>query len=367
MRVKNTFLLAFFIGIIFSFSSCESSTNVTIEESFQELKNVTPISGVTIESMEVIQGNSLDSYLAVRLNNGKKREAWCIEWNEEEAFGLQNGAKLYTTKGHKEWKKLNYFMSKLNDFRANDPDLTSRDIQVVIWSLVNNPEFDVDKIAEYENIDPRIYKDGQPLFDVQKVKSIVHQVESHLANTQKTLGEESGVTVIENDGQTIILGDETAYAVKTLDQTEVDSDYSTCFNEEIIENVSFNNWGWTNGPLSDPSGELIYDIYAGAGQCDLDKGTRVGELIVNYANGTLTVTYRMIGETYTLTETHLYAGNDPYPVNRGSGNYTVAPGHYGNQNTHDNVTEYTYVVDGLSGDIYFIAQAVVNGFNQEAD
>jgi hypothetical protein len=29
---------------------------------------------------------------------------------------------------------------------------------------------------------------------------------------------------------------------------------------------------------------------------------------------------------------------------------------------HDDTTEYTYEIDGLSGDIYFIAHAVVNGF-----
>lgn len=156
--MKKTFLLAFLISIIFGFYSCESGTNVTIEESFQELKQVTPIPGVTVESMEVIQSERHDGYLTVRLNNGKQREAWCIEWNEEEAFGIQNGAKLHTTKGHNEWDKLNYFMKIKDDIRANDPDLTSREIQVVIWSLVNNPPFDVDKIGEYENIDPRVYK-----------------------------------------------------------------------------------------------------------------------------------------------------------------------------------------------------------------
>lgn len=68
-----------------------------------------------------------------------------------------------------------------------------------------------------------------------------------------------------------------------------------------------------------------------------------------------------------MTETHLYVGNDPYPTNQGSGKYTVAPGQYGNSDNHGAVTEYTYEIDNLSGDIYFIAHTVVDGFNPNAD
>lgn len=379
IMLKNSTLAitTILMGILFAISACNNpSTDISIEESFQEIKKVTPITGAEIESMEIKKKDNQDSFLTVRLNDGVEREAWCIEWNEQEAFGIQNGARLYSTAGHDSWKKLNYFMSIKNDLRASDPELTAREIQVIIWSLIDSPSFDLDKISEYEEIDPRVYKDGTPLFDVQKVKDIVSRVETDLAsvkNKKKNRGQ--GVTVIENDGQTIITANETAFAVKTTTangQTVVDDASSTCFDETIIPGVSFNRWGWTNGKLSDPSGALTYDIYAGAGQCDLNKGTRVGELIVNYSNGTLTVTYKMTetgftGNLYTLSETHLYAGSDPYAANKGSGKFTVAPGQYGNTETHNDATEYTYEMDDLSGDIYFIAHAVVNGFNPNAD
>lgn len=368
MRVKNTFVISLIlVGFTAFFSACETSTKPDIEETFASLKQVTPIPGIAVETMEVSKVENDDSYLSVRFNNGQAKEAWCIEWNEEEAFGIQDGVKFYSTKGHKEWKKLNQFMRMKEDLRAADPSLTSRDIQVVIWSLIDTPSFDVDKISEYENIDERIYKDGQPLFDVQKVKAIVDEVENQVSSAKENTNyQEPGVTVIQNDGQTLITADETAYAVMTSNG-EVDSSVSTCF----IEN-SFGNWGWTNGPLSDPSGELTFDIYAGAGQCDLNRGTLVGELIINYENGTFTATYRMTetseftGNSYILTETHLYVGNDPYPTNP-AGNPTNAPGQYGNSDNHGAVTEYTYEIDDLSGDIYFIAHAVVDGFNPEAD
>ncbi|MCL6294936.1 hypothetical protein [Jejuia spongiicola] len=127
---------------------------------------------------------------------------------------------------------------------------------------------------------------------------------------------------------------DTAFAKGNTDAGEGDD--STCFLED-----GFNRWGWTIGPLSE--GEYTYDVYAGAGQCDTDKGELVGTATVKYDSGDVTVTYD-IDEDYTVSETHTYAGNDPYPTKNGSD--TVAPGQY-------------TITPNLSGDIYVIAHAVV--------
>jgi hypothetical protein len=344
--------LAIIVGIVFAFSTCKPSTNSESEESFQKVKKVTPIPGSQNTTMD-LQLSDEDSYFTVRLNDGSTMEGWCIEWNKESVRGIQNNVELFSTEGRDEWKKLNYFMSIKDDLLAKDPDLTLLEIQVVIWSLVDNPSFDVDKISEYENIDRRIYSKGKAHFDVQKVKDILKQVDTYFQS--KTSFWDYFLIFIRNDGQAIMVDNETAFAYG--------GDYANCF----IDSGEFNRWGWTNGALSE--GEYEFDIYTGAGQCDLSKGTLVGKLIVNYSNGTLTVTYGMTetsgftDELYTLTETHLYVGTDPYPTNEGSGKLTVAPGQYGNQTTHDDVTEYTYEINGLSGEIYIIAHAVVNGFN----
>ena len=119
----------------------------------------------------------------------------------------------------------------------------------------------------------------------------------------------------------------------------------------------FNRWGWKIGPLSEGfSGE--FDIYAGAGKCKLTKGEFVGTLSVEYSEGTLTVNYDVVSGK-CITETHLYAGNDEYPT-LPNGKPTVAPGKYGNSNSYpDGVSSDSYTIDGLSGDIYVIAHAVV--------
>ncbi|WP_441000176.1 hypothetical protein [Fodinibius sp. SL11] len=341
-----------------------------MSESFTYLKSVTPIEGAQNTTMNLEAEVNPNSFFNVTLEDGSIREGWCVEWNDDYVKGEQKGVKFYSTKGYVEWKALNYFMSIKDQLRMNDPSLTYREIQVIIWSLIDYPSFDVDKISEYKNMPSSIYSNGGAHFDVQKVKNIVAEVRNYTNTKQKMLSKLQGVTLIENDGQTIMMGNETAFAVKTVaenGQKNTDSNYSTCFDEEIIANVSFNNWGWTNGLITENNSEQTLDIYAGAGQCDLRKGTLVGILTADYTDGTLTVTYTMTEQSfftnalYTLLETHLYVGSTPYPQVSNNG-YTVAPGQYGNQNSHDNITEYTYEVDGLSGDIYFIAHAVVNGF-----
>ena len=368
-NIAITLLTAIIASVIFGVTGCDKGTEVDFAESFKYVKSVTPINSPQNTSMDLQDGNQ-ESFFTVKLNGGAAMEAWCVEWNERANKETQKGVNLYSTRGKEQWKKLNYFMSIKDELKANDPDLTYREIQVVIWSLIDNPTFDVDKIDEYENLSTRIYKDGTPLFEVKKVKNILSNIENHFSSAQNKIpAYNHWVTLIENDGQTIMIGNETAYAVKTLvnGNNTVNGNYSSCFSEEIIPGVSFANWGWTNGTITEPSGELTYKIYAGAGQCDLNKGRLVGTLTAEYKDGTLVVTYQMTESSniteqfYTMTETHLYVGSEPYPKNNG-GKYTVAPGQYGYKNVHDDITEYTYEVDGLSGDIYFIAHAVVNGF-----
>ncbi len=108
----------------------------------------------------------------------------------------------------------------------------------------------------------------------------------------------------------------------------------------------FNNWGWTN-PIE--PGEYTWDLWAGAAQCDTDKGTLVGSVTVVYNDdGYVTVEYDM-DAAYVLDETHVYAGYDMFPqVQRGPRTVdTVAPGQYYNDSPFD------------GSQVYVIAHAVV--------
>lgn len=142
--------------------------------------------------------------------------------------------------------------------------------------------------------------------------------------------------------------------------------YGNCFlnYSEFISNP--NRWGWTNGALGE--GSYSFPIYAGAGQCDISKGTLVGQLTVSYSSGSAVVTYQMNGSNpqtgmpYVLDEVHLYVGTEAFPRNR-QGEFTIAPGQFPYTATSlNNAISYSFTVTNLSGPVYVIAHAVVDGF-----
>ena len=141
---------------------------------------------------------------------------------------------------------------------------------------------------------------------------------------------------------------ETAFAYGNQD--------ATCFIGSGV--ISTNRWGWYNGPLG--AGSYSFPIYAGAGRCDLNKGTNVGSLTVSYDGTTARVTYSML-PGFTMDETHLYVGAEPLP--RLNGEYTVAPGQYGNIHTLSAASSDAFTVSGLSGNIYVVAHAVACSAN----
>ena len=163
-------------------------------------------------------------------------------------------------------------------------------------------------------------------------------------STEPYTGEELTATNLQ---ATSNQGCETGFAI-------CEKNISTCFIED-----GFNRWGWTIGPVS--PGKHVFPIYTGAGQCDTSKGSFSAKVRLNYEDGVATVLF-IANDGNAFEETHLYIGNDPYPmqVKGKKVTPTVAPGQYPYQHGNlDNATRDTYSVDGLSGDIYIIAHAVV--------
>ncbi|WP_170309804.1 T9SS type A sorting domain-containing protein, partial [Seonamhaeicola maritimus] len=135
---------------------------------------------------------------------------------------------------------------------------------------------------------------------------------------------------------------ETAFAM--------DDEGANCFIDD-----GFRRWGWTN--YLECEGDYTMPLYAGAAHCDTGKGTNVGDVIVNYSNGMVTVTYDIEEPGYVMSEAHVYVGCDPYPKNNGVN--TVAPGQYPyNPSNLGYVRNYSVKVTDVSGPIYVIAHAV---------
>ena len=121
-----------------------------------------------------------------------------------------------------------------------------------------------------------------------------------------------------------------------------------------------NAWGWNIGPLGE--GVYEFELWAAAGQNDLDKGTLVGTVHVTYLDGTLTVVIEM-DDGFRLEDAHLWVGDTPLPETRRG--YTAAPGQFGFSPEENDGS--TFVVEGLEGDIYIALHADVCGFIEAFD
>lgn len=146
-------------------------------------------------------------------------------------------------------------------------------------------------------------------------------------------------------------------------------DISFCFDQyqEFLDNP--NRWGWTN--FINTTGTYNMTLWAGAGQCDITKGTNVGILTVNYNGNSAVVTYT-VNAPYSLEKVHLYVGCEELPKkctgnpNNPNCEYTLAPGQYPIESglLPDVTTTWTYTVNNLScsNGIYVVAHADVKGF-----
>lgn len=152
---------------------------------------------------------------------------------------------------------------------------------------------------------------------------------------------------------------ETAFAFLNVDDDLLTADeISQCFIPD------FNRWGWTTFlDFSEATGQASYemDIYSGAGQCDLTKGTDVGSVNVIYSDGTLTFDYDLDG--FVLSESHIYVGYNPYPT-KPNGQETVAPGQYTYvDSTVGNLSSYSVSLP-VDGDAFYI---IIHGVTQGAN
>jgi len=141
--------------------------------------------------------------------------------------------------------------------------------------------------------------------------------------------------------------------------------------------LGFTNWGWTNGPLASPTngGSIIWTwpLYAGAAQCDMNRGANVGTVTVTYfKSGTKTTTVKgkivttpvySVTVTFNLTggavmsATNVYVGSGRFPKDK-KGIETINPGQYPYIHTGlNNATIDSFTIYDISGPIHIIAHA----------
>ncbi len=213
-KILNILLTVSILGLI---SSCNSITGSTengndLEDSLNPVEEVIPVEGG--ENSTITVHRASDTYFNLEfseiqsnsiINNGSG-EGWCIDWQKpiDSDGGTYHGVKLYSTFNVKSWNQINYLFNIIEDLKSNDPEITGRDIQIVIWSLRGNPEFNVDTVS-VDDLPVRMRSNGEANFDKDRVREILDIVEAGYEDFDYTEGTRFAVIAeTPPDVQTVI-------------------------------------------------------------------------------------------------------------------------------------------------------------------
>jgi hypothetical protein len=197
--------------------SCNSITGSSDEgddlvDTLDPVEEVVPVEGG--ENSTIVVHKASDTYFHLEfsdiqsnsiINNGEG-EGWCIDWQKpiDSDGGTYHGIKLYSTFNVEKWNKLNYLFNIIDDLKSNDPGITGRDIQVVIWSLRGNPEFNAESI-EVDDLPARMRSNGEANFDKDRVNEILAIIEAGYEDFEFTDGTRYAVIAeTPSDVQTVI-------------------------------------------------------------------------------------------------------------------------------------------------------------------
>lgn len=185
----NVFCLILIFAIALTLSCkknvSDSGEDPDLEESLEPIEDVELISGgenatitVNLDTDEAyfdIEYSDIEANDVIQ--NGTKK-AWCIDiWRSiDHNGGKYTNIPLYSTYRVEKWKPLNFMFNNKDKWMENDPDLTWREIQVVIWSLRANPEFDLDE-TDIEELPGQFHNDGEPTFSPEKVRQLLDIIE----------------------------------------------------------------------------------------------------------------------------------------------------------------------------------------------
>ena len=150
-----------------------------------------------VPSFELIEGaenvtaqvnnNRVTSYFTFELSDIKPNpfisngvyEGWCTLWDIPIQRGTEyRGVKLYSTKGEKEWNKLNYLLYKRDHYLNNFNGATWKELQVTIWSLIEFHEFDLETI-NVRHLPSEFRQGDEYAFDVEIVGKILDDVQKN--------------------------------------------------------------------------------------------------------------------------------------------------------------------------------------------
>lgn len=217
MRVlRNLLLFLASITVIFSISCKDSATGdgTDISETLDPVEEVILIPGAENTTVTVHLNKDEQAYFSLDFSEIEHNDVidngtmvgWCIDvWKPvDHNGGIYEDRELYSTDMVEKWKPLNYLLNIQEDLKASDPDLSWREIQLAMWSLRANPEFNLDEVNIVE-LPGEMRSGGEPKYSQDKVEEILEKVEREYEAFDYAEGSKFAVIIaMPEDLQTMI-------------------------------------------------------------------------------------------------------------------------------------------------------------------
>lgn len=188
---KSLSLLALCATLILFMSACQDNVSPNLEESLDLFAGLQDIPEAQQTTVTISKGSdeSTDGYFSIIVDNLSPNrklspgvyDAWCLEWqkNLRSDGDLHKDIKWFDTATNSNWSALNHFLNEKIKIQAEDPDLTYRDFQAVVWVLAGEmgiaPKFDVVNLP-VNQLPSRLRSGNEAAIDRQKVANIASRM-----------------------------------------------------------------------------------------------------------------------------------------------------------------------------------------------
>lgn len=212
-KFVNCFLVVTLITISISCKDNATGEDPDLSDSLDPVEEVSLIPGAENTTVTV-NLNEEEAYFDVEFSNIEEnnvigngvRNAWCIDvWKPiDHDGGTYNDIELYSTDLVEKWMPLNYLLNIQEELINDDPDISWREIQLAIWSLRANPEFNLDEV-DLAELPGEFKENGEPNFSHEKVEEILDIVQEGYEGYDFSSGSKFAVVAaMPSDLQTFI-------------------------------------------------------------------------------------------------------------------------------------------------------------------
>jgi len=163
------------LAMVFT-ASCnvKNSDKDSLEDTSDVIPNLHPIDGADNVTVRVNRNDNV-SYFDVNLANieakagieNRRYFGWCANWDAPIDMDRDyDGITLYTSRTDRNWNKLNYFLNKREHYSQTIDGAGYKEMQSVVWALIEFNEFDIDRDRVLSNVNKEAYQ--AMLNDVQE-------------------------------------------------------------------------------------------------------------------------------------------------------------------------------------------------------